>query len=259
MLTFRKFAEAKDLYGFEKEKPIPKFQNDLPVNHFQYNKMFDYLSQTMIGELKIYKPFDDQIQWGNEGGAIRVRLTPNQGINIERLTSDLQGQPLWITKKLLKIKVNEYAGREDIVASDIVDHIKNVAFEPLDGPVADYQKLHILTNKIVEKVKDNIHDMFVYQEVKKVNDNNYNILFSIVGAGVGKLAHRKSGGWTPAGIIDVSYDPRNGSIRGIVNTVSVENDADPWGIDIPYVDSKFSPSQPMSEIVNAIINGLKFI
>ena len=264
MINFKRFTEVKDLFGFaEKEKTPPELkpQDENPIKAFGMNEFLDRLARVKIGSHLSHRTFEDQVQWGKTDGALRARLTPNQGISVERLTADLNGQPLWITKKLFKIKTNEFAGHEDVVAKELGEQINHIAHEKLDSPVANYKGLHTLTAKMVERVKHNIHDMFVYQELKKVSENNYNILFSLMGAGVGKIVRRtgNSGGWTPAGIIDLSYNPERGSMKGILSTVSVDNDADPWEIDIPYFMGEFSPSQPMEEVIQAIVAGLKFI
>lgn len=259
-LKFRNWLEAvEDIYGFEDKEPEDERVDDLPIKSFSIHRLLNELSDYTIGELVCYRNFVDQVQWGNEPGALRVRLTPNLGVILERMTSDLQGKPFWITKKLFKLRNQEFAGRESTVAAEINHHIQEISKESLDSPSANYN-LYPLAIRLADRVKKHIHNMFIYEEFKKINENNYNILFSLVGAGVGRLlGSGNQTGWTPAGIIDISYNPERGSIKGILNTISVDNDTDSWRIDVPYFLSEFAPSQPAEEIITTIVSGLKFV
>jgi hypothetical protein len=196
--------------------------------------------------------------WGDKVGAIRARLTPNKGVIIERRTSDLQGQSLWIVKKTFKIKTEEFVGHEDIVADDVSKHVKIIAHEPIDSAQREYSGLFGIVRRIVEKVQAKVNPMFTFQEVKKVNENNYNILLSVAGYGQGKLVSRLKPGPSSGGIIDMSYNPETGMVKGILTTIEVE-ESGAWEIDVPYFMGQFAPSQPPEEIVSSMIAGLKFI
>ena len=119
MIKFRTWLEAyEDLFGFEdlqaqQKPPEKKPEDELPIQSFSLNRLMDTLSREKIGDLPLRRPFEDQVQWGDNDGAIRARLTPNQGVSIERMTTDLQGKPFWVVKRLVKMKTNDYAGYED--------------------------------------------------------------------------------------------------------------------------------------------------
>lgn len=252
-----------DIFGFEEKqaKPAPPAaQNEEPIQTFYLNKMMESLAEEKVGAWSSKMRFADEVQWGQTDGAMRARLTPNQGVSIERLTTDLQGHPLWVTKELCKIKTQEFIGHEDLVAREIADHVRLIAREPVDGPQRDYKELFVLTKEIATQVKT-ANQMFVFQEIKKVNDNNYNIQMSLIGSGVGRIAATggRAARQTPVGIIDMSYDPERGTIKGILTTVDIQDEGSPWQIDIPYFMGQFSPTQPVSEICRAVIAGLKFI
>jgi hypothetical protein len=265
MLKFKLWLEARDLYGFDDAKKIdPAMRHDtgdLPIQAFNFNGMLDELERTKVGGVRGSRPFGDQVQWGTVVGATRARLTPNQGILIERKIADLHGEPVWITKRIYKIKSNEFAEQEDNVASEIGEHVQDVAMEQLDTAARDYKNLFVLTSRVAERVKGQAVNMFVYEEIKKVNDNNYNILFSLIGAGVGRILHSRghSPSYTPAGIIDLSYDEHTGIIRSILSTIDIDDDSDPWEISLPYAQNWFGASQKIEEMVNIIIAGLRFV
>jgi len=252
----------EDIYGFEDKHPKPVEKPDpsdeLPIQHFSLNRMLDELARLQVGGFRVTRPFEDEVRWGESDGAIRARLTPNQGVSIERLTSDLEGKPFWITKKLVKMKTNQFAGHEDVVSGEIEEHILSLAREPIDGAVRGYKDIWTLTKRVAEGVKG-VNPSFVYQEIKKVSETNYNILFSVANGGVGQIVRNTKGGSTPAGIIDMSYNPERGSIKGILTTIEIEGESSSWVIGIPYFMGEFSPTQPIDEIVRALQAGLKFI
>jgi hypothetical protein len=256
-----KFAEAvKDIYGFVTKEVEKKPDDDLPIQPFYLNKMMDSLAKAKIGGFTVSRPFDDFVQFGSVTGAIRARLAPNQDIVIERLTNDLRGRPLWITKKLFSIKTREFVGHEDSVASEIEEHIKELAREQIDSTQTEYRNLFDLTKKISQQVHT-ANSFFIFDEIKKVSENNYNIKMSVSGAGVGHIVatgHRPAR-QVPAGIIDMSFDPETGAIKGIVTSVNIEDEGSDWTIGVPYFMGQFSPTQSIDEISKIIISGLKFI
>lgn len=258
ILNFRE--TYPDIFGFDKtEKVIPKPENELPIQPFYLNKMLDSLERQKIGGLFSWRPFEDQVQWGKTSGAIRARLTPNQGVCIERLTNDLEGSRLWVVKKLVKIKTDQFQNYEDSVATEVADLVKEVARESVDSAARGYDQLFSLTKKIAEQVKNNANRMFVYQEIKKINDDNYNILMSLPASGVGSIVNKHRANLTAAGIIDVSYDKNTGAIKTILTTVDIQDEGSAWEIDVPYFMGMFAPSQSIDEISKVVINGLKFI
>jgi hypothetical protein len=259
ILNFREAYE--DIYGFEDKvkKTEPKPEDELPIQPFYLNKMLDSLEREKVAGYPSWRPFEDQVQWGKTSGAIRARLTPNQGVCVERLTNDLEGGRLWVTKRLVKIKTNESQNYEDSVAREIGDLIRDVSKESIDSAGRNYDQLFSLTKRISEFVKHNANKMFVYQEIKKVNDYNYNILMSLPASGVGSVVNKHRASLTAAGIIDVSYDKYLGSIKAILTTVDIQDEGSAWEIDVPYFMGSFAPSQSIDEISKAVINGLKFI
>lgn len=250
----------RDLYGFAaKEKPV-KQPSELPIQPFYMSKLMTELARESVGLLLPTRPFEDQIRWGYTEGSIRVRLTPNQGVSIERLTSDLEGSPLWVVKHLLKIKTEEFVDHEDVVAKEIAEIAKELAYAPIDAAQKDYNKLYDLTKEVSKSLKS-VHDHFVYEEIKKVSENNYNIKLALTGAGVGRIAAtgRRASRLSPYGIVDISYDPERGSIKGIVSTIDIAEEGGDWEIGLPYFLGQFSPMQSMEEISRVLSAGLKFI
>lgn len=248
-----------NIFGFkEPELPEPRPEDEQPIRVFAGNVLMAELATLKIGNLSVRRPFEDQVQWGSNVGAIRVRLTPNLGVSIERRIMGLEGSPLWITKQLYKIKNAEFAGREDAVAVELAEHVKNLAREAVDSAQAGYRDLHVLVRKITERVKCSANKMFTFQEVKKINDNNYNILLSVANYGQGKLVSRLKPGPSSGGIIDISYDPGNGTIKGIMTTIEVE-ESGAWEVDVPYFMGSFVPSQDAEEIVNTMMAGINNI
>lgn len=254
-LTFKSFLETKDIFGFDSVKPEEeeKEPDDLPIQSFNSNHLMDLLAKTKLPGLT--RPFDSIIIWGNDVGAIKIKLTPNLAISIERKTNDLSGNSLWIIKKLFKIKIREFAGKEDFVASELEKEVMSLAKEPIDVPIKNYKKIEDLTKRIAQQVIA-ANKYFSFQRIKKINDNNYNILFNITNFGLGKIVRRFKGGPTPAGLVDISYNEQKGIIKCFLTTIGIEGESESWQLDHPYFVGEFAPTQSEKDISKIMYNAL---
>lgn len=241
MINFRKFVENKDLYGFTSSIPESEVINDLPIQSIDIDVLMDLVAETKLPD--IHRPFSNVIHWGSNPGAIRIRLTPNQAIIIERMTIDFKGKTTWIAKKLFKIKTHEYAHKEEIIADDIQEHILNIAKTPFDVPTQGFKRLLSLTKEIASNVR-NSNPYFKVRDIRKINENNYQIIMNVSSHGIGDISGNYRGGPIFEAVIDMSYNDETGLIKAIFQTVEKSS----WVIDIPYWISEFTPTQSDKEI-----------
>lgn len=249
----------ENIFGFEEEKPVSTQEplDDFPVKAFSSDTFMTYLEKN-LGIKSSNRPYFDTVVYGTGAGSVRIKVTPNLGVLIQRLITDLEGNSVWVTKKLFRIKVREFAGKEDFVAEEVYRHLKKIDEEKIDSGSKKYDKLFVLTKTIYDRV-NKANPMFFQNEIKKVSENNYNILLSVANYGLGKLVGQSKSSATPAGVIDVFHDKKTGLIKGVFYTVSIEGESGAWEIDIPYFTGVFAPSQGNDEIANAIVNGVKFV
>lgn len=255
MQSYRVFLE--NIFGFEEYKPpAPKKEDENPIQIFGTRKLLTFLEDYRIGE-HLPQENIDGVQWGSSDGALKIIITPNQGIAINRLITALDGSPVWINKKLYKIK-EEFAGREDHVAAEIMEHVKKIAREEIDSPARKFNDLLELTKKVASRIT-RVNPTFVHTGIKQVTENQFNILLSSVGGGQGQIVHSPKSANIMTGIIDISFNEDTGLVKGSMYTISAEGESSAWEIDVPYFVSYFSPSQSLEEQASSILNGVKFI
>lgn len=264
-MGFKLYVEDSDPFGFEeldksrdaKDNP-GDFQDDLPIVLFSIQWLMDSLSRKKLNNVKATADFLDEVYWGKkQAGTIRVRLTPNTNIYIERLMFDLTGASVWVCKSLFKIDQREFRGKEDVVANDIFKEVVRIDSENLEAAKKEYD-LQPLLNRLVSRIRTTHGSVFMYQDVKRVRKNYYVIWFSIVGSGTGKLLHGRRTARSPEATIDIAYDDIGGMIHIILTTISGGGEGLSWEIDIPYMDAHFAPTQAKEEIVSSVVTALKY-
>ena len=266
MKLFKTYCEG-DLFGFEDievKKSLDvaddSAEDEMPIKPFSVQWLMDTLARKKIGnQIKPTHAFLDQVQWGgNEIGGVRVKLTPNITIFVERKINDLQGEPTWVLKEVFKPKLKEYAGREEFVAGDVFQTVEKIYFDDLEAPTKKYEIIN-LVKRMSARVRATAPNMYIFQDIKEVNKNYYVIYFSLSASGVGKLASRtRNVTQTPEATIDVNFDVERGLIHVILSNVSIGQEGGDWESDIPLLDSFYAPSQPKDEIIDTVVTALKY-
>jgi hypothetical protein len=258
-LSFRKFVEATDIFGFESEKPRGNSDDNFhekPINQFDIELMIEYLSKrSMPSGLKPQSKFTDEIQWGTEPGAVKLHIDTGYTFAIKRLNNDLRGEPRWVTKKAFQLNRHGYGGYEDSVAQEIFEHILKCYREELDAPQKDYDGLESLVIHIANKMRRVAKDIFMYSGIKKITDNHYVISFNLRGSGVEAPDQSR----VEQNQTQISYDKESGTIRVTnYNIESPTGGAHKWKIMPIDIDAYFFPTQSKEEISEAIAVELKY-
>jgi hypothetical protein len=187
-LSFRKFVEATDIFGFEPERFSEDPDNSMyerPINQFDIDLMMEYLSKkSMPAGLKSKSNFINEIQWGTEPGAVKLFVDTGLTFYIKKFNHDLQGTPRWVTKRMFQLNRHGYGGLEDAVAQEIFEHLEKYYRKDIDAPQKNYDELENLVMHISNKLKRTSKDIFMYEGIKKLTDNNYIIAFGVRGHGV---------------------------------------------------------------------------
>ena len=91
----------KDVFGMEKQKPIKSVEQDeMPINFFNVEKLAEELKMFKLGEKLPHSEYVNEIDWGSNTGAVRLKVHPDLHTEIARLGMNLLGEKVWITKKL---------------------------------------------------------------------------------------------------------------------------------------------------------------
>jgi hypothetical protein len=261
-VSFRIYLElSDDQFGFESSQKLKKPDDDDvdPIRPFSIQRLLDRLSGKKLAGIGAKVPFNDKVEWaGDRAGGVRSRITPNGNMIIERKVQNLEGDEVWYTYKVFKIDIVKFTGYEDSVADAVFNKVEKAYKDKLDSPSRDYKDLSYLAKRLTARLRQVEESIFVFEDIKKVNDNQYVIYFSLPAAGAGRLIKRRAGGQTPEIEVNVSYDKHTGMIRVIFNTVSTENRGQGWEVDVPYFDGLFTPSQDKDVIINAIATTVKY-
>lgn len=263
-MMFKVFLEV-DRFGFQSiEKkddtlPKPSANDDKPIKSFSVQWLMDTLARKSIGNsVRATHKFLDKVQWGNEDGAVRVKLTPNIIIFVERLITDKEGQPVWILKTTFKPKIEDFAGKEELVAVDVFDEVETIYYNELENTKEDYH-LANLVRRMSGRIRGAAPDLLMFGDIKEVKPNYFIISFSLRGVGVGKLASNiPRVKQTPELTIEVEFKKERGLIHVIVSSVSVGGEGSTWSQDIPYLNALFTPSQSKDEIIDNVITIIKY-
>lgn len=271
-MNFRLWLEKKNIFGFEEEdwrvkvpyrpgKAPLRGPQDLPIERLNVQRVMEELAKNDLGIKKATLRFFNECQWGNNVGAIRAIITPKVNVKIQRLHKDLEGNNVWIMKKYFFIDDVNYAGKEDVVALEIFDQIRNINVEQLDKPA-----LKVPLRELVQSLSSKMntlesHVLLPSHEIKKTSDYEYNLFYFLRGGG--RTGY--SGSSTTKSIMEVlvnlSTQKHTGLIKAMVtvvsNTDSGSRGGGTWVLMPSDFEEYFMPSQGKREIVESIITALK--
>ena len=255
MLTFREYAN----YGFEKkpstEEISDSIDRELPIHKFDVEEMCTYLAMRKLGPHSAKATFVDCIVWGEEVGAVRVRVNSQFQILVEKRGIDLNGTTKWICKKNYQINREGYGGFEDAVANELFEEVQDVYDQPLDAPAADYKDLERLAIKIAHRLEQSARQIFVFENITKINNNRYIVVLGVRGQGVEAPQHMR----VEENLTEVLYDEKAGCIRVFnTNVESPVGKEHTWSLSTADQDFWFFPSQDMNEMVDAVVLPIKY-
>lgn len=258
-LTFKKYFEATDIFGFEpKIVSTTSGEDNLlskPIKQFNIELMMDLLAKKQLGVFEATMPFLNEIRWGSQPGAIKLEIDTGYTFYIKKLGIDLQGNPRWLTKKTLQLNRQGYGGTEDIVAQEIYEQIERYSTENIEKPSNDYKDLENLVSQIYSKIKKKGKSIFYPEGVRKLNDDAYIIKFGVKGQGLESPSQTR----IEQNQTMITYDRESGTIRATnYNIKSPVGGRATWKIYPNDLDLYFFPSQDRDEISETIAVHMKY-
>lgn len=258
MDNFKNWLEHADIFGFTDRKLAePKNQDFLekPIRGFNTEIMMDILSEKSIGLFNPNSFFMNEMQWGEDVGSVKLSIDTGFTFYVKRLIPDLEGTPVWVTKKMLQLNRQGYGSYEDSVAGEIHDHLREAFDSPLDTPKAEFHDLENLTNAITRKIKRVCNSAFVYERVQKTDVNNYLIICNIKAGGVGLPGQSRG----EKNITHINFKEETGIIS--VMNYNVESQVGrnrSWLLSPLDLELKFCPTQSFEEIAECVGVHYKF-
>lgn len=252
---FKTWLEFKDIFGFDKNKDVEKtYQNDMPIKSFDLEKLFSILSSKKIGIHEGRSNFMNEVQWGNDTGSLKCWCGTGLNLMIDRLGCDLNGNPVWYTKRIFQINRSGYGGYEDVVANEILDEAQTIHKEDIDSPKKDYEKLENLVVQMADSIRRNAKNIFIYEGIKKINDSNYIIRLGVRGHGIQAPDQQR----VEENQTSIIFEKEKGMIRILNYNIESGMGQHEWSMSPSDTDLNFFPTQSNSEIIETITNTLKW-
>lgn len=256
-MTFKQWLESSNIFGFDeepKEEPLYGELDNKPLKAFDTELMIEYLTKKKLGKFDPSTRFMNEIQWGHQFGAIKLEVDSRMTFYVKKLAFDLEGNRRWITKKSFQLNRTGYGGHEDSVAQEIFGEIKSCFETMTEGPSKDYH-LEPLVKNIAQKLVKVKQPKFIYEGIKRINDDCYQIIFGVGGQGVEAPNHRR----VEQNVTEVSFDNGQGTIRTTnYNIESPVGGPHEWKVMPTNVDLYFFPSQDRDEISETIAVRFKY-
>ena len=250
--TFKFWIETRDVFGFEKElyaDPKPE-KTEKPIKEFSLACLITSLGQYPLGVKQPDIKFINEIHWGEEPGAIRVRIGNKLCVMIERRNIDFQGTNRWGCKRFYQIPQTGEGGNEESFAQEIMEVLKAVDFEPLDSANHEYTGLEELAASMSNMLKKTSNSLFVFEGTRKSNDDEYIIRFSVRGHGTGWRHQRR----IEENHTRLNYSKDAGVIKLSNFNVFSPMQGHEWLQAQQDLELYFFPSQPTEEMIECIAN-----
>ena len=257
-MRFKNYIENTDIFGFDKDNYREEPDDNMlskPINKFDIELMMELLSNKSINEVFAYCPFVNEIRWGNQPGSVKLEIDTGLTFHIKKLVTDLQGNPRWITKRMLQLNRQGYGGLEDAVSQEIYEHLKNYSEGIIEAPKNDYDGLESLVQHLFNKTKRTCKEIFLPEGIKKLNDDAFIIKYGVRGQGVQAPDQRR----VEQNQTLIAYDREQGVIRitnyNVTSSVGGRHD---WSLGENDLDLYFMPTQDREEISECLAVHLKY-
>jgi hypothetical protein len=235
-------------FGFDKD--IKKFKekkvSDTPIHRFDIEEMARILKKRKLPTRHPYVKFINEIYWGTgkDPGDLRLWISPEYSIGIEKLHRDLKGENTWVLKKHLQINRDGFGGYELSVADEVFDQIEWLDKQPLDTPKKEFKEFENLVVAIASKMRRVAKEEFIFDGVTKLSENNYIIRLNVRGQGVQAQDQKR----VLQLHTNVVFEETNGKIHIFCQNVETPLSGYVWDIMPSDRNLYFLPTQSRDEI-----------
>lgn len=243
-------TSAGDIFGFEvKTNFAPPPVKDDPIKQLDFNYICEQLSKRKLGTRIGNHKFCNYVEWGSTPGAVEIDISPYGSLkaNIRKLNTDLTGDPVWICKKMFRLKESLDTKSEDELIEELFEACQLVETQLLEMTKHEYLDFEMLIRRLNADLVRYAPPIFIYEGYKKLNKYNYLNLWSVRGQGV----EAPTAARVEEFVIDVSFKEETGLIRVVGHDVASPTRSHKWISQPAEFDEHFMPSQTMQEIIEA--------
>lgn len=271
-MNFRLWMEKRNIWGFDDEDLEPNkpfhpgktpFRGDidLPINGFNVQRMIEQLAKYDLGFKKSKIKFMNECQWGENPGAVRVIVTPKVNLKIQKLHYDLEGNKVWVMKKYFFIDDANFAGKEDVVANEVFDQVKNINDEQMENPNKDV-KLEELVKDLNIRLRGLISSTLLPEHtVRKNSENEFTVFYYLRGGGASGYTGASNTHNVMEVVVNLSKQRNTGLIKAMVTVVtnlsSGSQGGNTWVLMPSDFEEYFMPTQGKREIIESLVTALK--
>jgi len=250
------------LFGYEnpnKTSVVALSYEEHPIESLQIETCLDELiALGKIGKREPKRGIGSVVRYGDNTsvGSLEVEFSPlgSCRISIRRLTTDLEGNFVWITRYAVPV-INDYehltaqdVAVEKLLANRAYDILKFIDETNLESPQKNYDNLQNLVIKVASNMKLKHPQVMNFDGVIKTDDNNYIIYFSYKGFGLEAPDHKKVNQFN----VYLSFNPSTGLIHSWGAEHSSTNMGYEYRPSPPEWDEYFSPYQDPEEIITIL-------
>jgi hypothetical protein len=251
-------SEKRDIFGFEREM-VPERRNDnedKPIKQFNTEELMNYLMKSDLGQKKSNYRFLNELHWGFGPGAIRITVGQKYQVIIEQRGVDLEGNNRWFAKRVFQLDQSGYGGHEPKAAQEILEIVQKINEQNLlPSPSHEYKELENLVISLTNSMRRVAREIFVFNGITKLDENNYIIRFGLRGHGLEYISQRR----ILENQTNVSFCPSTGVIRIFTNNLATKTGEAPrWEIQDQDTNWFFSPNQPRDEIVECLATRIRW-
>lgn len=243
------YSEQKNIFGFEnKPKEKENFVGINPINTLNFELISQRLCKTTIGNKIPNERFIGEVCWGNnEAGSLRLNIGTDLHIELGRMGLDLEGEPVWATKRLFQLDRSGKGSLEESICQDILDELKAIDKTELDSPKEEYD-LEKLAIETAYKLRRTALNIFVFEGIMKVDENDYIIRFSVSGQGVESPDHKR----VVENQTRLIFRKNKGIIEAWNYNIETKVGGHDWKIQSNDLAIKFFPTQDKDEIAETL-------
>lgn len=250
----RKYGDESDLMLRSPNFDTPDQTYPNPIVRFDLEKLTNELAESHIGGRIPSQPNFDIVQWGVGNGAVRARFSTKFEVVIERLTYDLQGDPVWIGKKWFSINSDYFGSKENVVASDILKEATLVYQSPPDSAARKPGDMDRLVQSIAQRTSTICNDPLFFEDIKKISDNRYIVVFGVRGHGLQAPGQNRM----EQVMLEMNFIPETGIMKLFLTNVESPISQHEWILAPTNFSFNFVPTQPRDEIVQILSSMMKY-
>lgn len=215
----------------------------------------ELMQMPSLGPLEATNKIDDEVQWGNGEGAIKVTITPlgSMRATTKRLIKDLQGNKTWVLESVCPISDYKDQHKEVEIANKIFDKINEITNTATNGPDADYEDIERLAQKLWHTTKKQHPSYIMFPtQLRKQRENYYKLVYEFRGQGVGAPYEGKTGRAEQFNI-DLVFYPEKGVIRCFGYDIDSSTRERKFYVQPSEWDEYFSPKTEDNLIIENIV------